>query len=258
MNKPPSNPTPKAAGSGAYNRMTPIDSATWAHLLATFREKPADVGFAATECHVEVRIAQKAWQRGWPGSYPPIREALLDEQTQGRALAEREGAERAKDIRIQAAVEETTRLREAQAGAIKGRKEEAQVITFARANVLLALNASTKIVNALGLIGDKVAQSLAAGNVDAATYVKLLRATAQSVSASVSAGQTVMEMERLHLGEPTKILGLTSATARDQKEALRELEETVEALRAAEARPSISPIQLGDGAVTVEPDPGIV
>ena len=118
MNKPPSNPTPKAAGSGAYNRMTPIDSATWAHLLATFREKPADVGFAATECHVEVRIAQKAWQRGWPGSYPPIREALLDEQTQGRALAEREGAERAKDIRIQAAVEETTRLREAQAGAI--------------------------------------------------------------------------------------------------------------------------------------------
>lgn len=255
MQKPPSGLTPKAPGAGAYNRMTPVDPQTWGHLLAVFREHPADVAFASTECHVEVRIAQKAWQRGWPGSYPAIRDSLLEEQTQGRALAEREGAERARDIRIAAAVEETTRLREAQAGAIKGRKEEAQVIQFARANVLLTLNASTKIVNALGLIGDKVAQALVAGNVDAATYVKLLRASAQSITASVSAGQTVMEMERLHLGEPTKILGLASATTRDQKEALRELEETVEALRAAELNPSVSPIPLGDGAVPIDVDP---
>lgn len=241
MRKPASSPTPRAETTSPGRK--PVDAPTWRLLLGALREHPGDVAHAASAAQVDVRVASRAWATGWAGHYQPIREVLLDEQVQARAQIQRETDERVRSIRIGAAMEESESLRLAQVQARKGQVQEGQVIEFARANVLLALNASTKILNALGTIGEKTAKGMVDGGVlDATLYVKLLRASAQAVNASVSAGQTVMEMERLHLGEPTKILGLAPASSRDAREALRELEETVESLRAAQLAPSSSPI----------------
>lgn len=248
--KPPSgSPTPRTASKG-YDRMAPVDAGTWNRLLECYREHPANVAKASEAAGVEVRIARKAWGSGWNGSYPSIQSTLLDEEVQARARIERDGAQRAQAVRYAAIQEDVDRVKAAQAQAIKARTEEGQLVTFARANVLLCLNASSRLVSALGTVGDKVGQLVTQGNITADQYTRLLRATAMTVHASVKAGQTAMEMERLLLGEPTKILGLQGVgTTRDQAEAVRELEEVLESLKAAEEAPSRSPIAIGDAAL---------
>lgn len=229
-----------------------VDGETWQELLASFRERPEDIPAAAKRAAVDYRTAEKALRYGFGQGWPAISHVLDEEALAVRARLDAEEREAQRLARLETQRKDTERNEAARRQAIKARAEEGQIITFARADTLLALNAATKVLSALSTVGEDVAKAITTpGGITPDDYVRYLRVSSAAMRASVEAGQMVMQMERLFLGTPTHIIALAGAGApRSREEALAELDESIESLQKAREAPSHSPI-----AATALPEP---
>lgn len=239
--RPPSPPLARTTRVSRPNAAPP--RATWDTLLSHFRDHPGAIAAASTAANVTVSLARRAWESGWPDVYPSIREELTAEKDAARAERERIDSESIRAARMKKDMEIAHLREKAHEDRVKSAAQEGQVISFARANILLAYNASTKVLSAMNSLADKVQADMVANGTDPETFVRLLRATASTVRSMADAGEIVMRMERLALGEPTTIIGLApSQDDTDKQAALRELREALEDLETSEGAPSVSPI----------------
>jgi DNA-binding transcriptional regulator YdaS (Cro superfamily) len=188
-------------------------------LLAAFRRAPGVAAAAARAAGCDPRTASKAWNVGLKTHaisshyHRPFSEILAEEQEEIRARLIREERE-AERLAVEAEVRRKGVVREEAVGDLtEERKQEAQLVRQARGSAILLLNSVTQTAAGLNKLAAKVKIALeeaAQGEVtmkEAQQIVSLMGKLTTCLRQSNDAGQRAMEMSRLLLGEPTKIIG---------------------------------------------------
>lgn len=222
-------------------------------LYEAFRSHPGHIADARRAAGVNYRTAQKAWEQGFPGRpgwERPMSAMILEEQEAARArIKELEAT-----IQAQAADLEARRRADEKAKAIQDatetRVQEGQMIRSARAGamgLLRTLNILTmgtarigaRMKDALDALADRVNEdgspvTLSAS--EAGSMIQVCLKLADAMKKVVETGQTAMEMERLLLGEPQKIVGHQQMEEMTLGQAQAELEAGQRAIERARRR----------------------
>jgi hypothetical protein len=168
-------------------------------------------------------MARRGWTLGWP-VYPwaeAIRRVVERKQLEAQEKARAEEVERAR---------QAARQREdARSDAVKTHEEEGRLVKIARVNVGQLLAANARLGPALQVLAERMRVAIEAGEVGVKDGSLLLRNMAATAAATVRAGQIALELERLHRGDPTQIIGIAPVEM-STEDAIREIEEAQAAL----------------------------
>jgi len=194
-----------------------IDQATWDKLLAAYREQPGVASHAARSAGVTRPTAQRAWDSGWPKmpyAKVPISKLIDLERdiARSRMELEDEAAELADDKLMLDAERDRERSRQQ---AIRSREDEAKLVQAARVSVIMGLASAVKLGPAMQAVMQRMATEMTARastpdwtRSDRDEALAQMRRFATILQQLNSAGQTAMEMERLFMGEPEKVIGI--------------------------------------------------
>jgi hypothetical protein len=215
----------------------PVDPAViYPLLLTALRTEPGNLNAAAKHAGVTWNTAQKAWEKGSKKhGFPPLKQVIEQEQIKARALLEAERRSKLAAIALE--------KEQAREGAVAARKQEGQMTQLVRASSLLALRAVTSLSReAVGLaetINKRIEQekkhldlwiqyddAVLRGDPSAQlppfahppslnNLLSILNRTADYAGKITHCARQAMDMERIHLGEPTHIIGIADATPKD-------------------------------------------
>ena len=213
-------------------------------LVKAFREKPGSVLNAATKAHVTRKTAKRAWEVGWPEENPPrlaVRNLLAQEEA--------EAAAKAQQVKSETEAFAATLRHGVRNEALDAREQEARLVKAARVNIANLLVATGRLGPALHALSDQLRASIEAGGLNPMQASTLLRNLATAATQSVRAGQIVLEIERLHRGDPTAILGIAPVEM-SPADAVAEIEAAQEALTRYNRR-GLEVIEGGGQTITV-------
>ena len=198
-------------------------------LVEAFRDAPGLYGKVSEEVGVAFRTAQRAWLRGWSNKPwgRPIQEVIAGAQLVTRAEMLEAQKQAAKTIKravaaevaastpeaVKATVSEAKSIvKSAHHDAEQSRLEEARMVRATRQTGMAALAAIGKLLPGMVKIGEAASKQLVdladGGKVSPKAVLNMMRSFASSYAAITAANQTVMEMERLYMGQPGAILGV--------------------------------------------------
>jgi hypothetical protein len=267
----------------------------WHEIVQGFRDHPGEPRAVARVADVDWRTAQKAWEVGlpYPFAVTPIRELLEAEQVQARAEALRRA--RAEGVppppppaaplepgvlppappRAELPAEQRQNARD---HAAQARAAEAELVRFARGNVVVLCGANAQLVR-LGLqvvqraktqwerllseaeaADMKRAEKVEAGepilpsdfaDIDHKDAERFLRMVAGFTSNVVRAGDTVVEMQRKLLGGDDSLPDDASMTEEEAVAIIGEAEGSLRRYQAGRAR-----LQVIQGGASTTP-PGV-
>lgn len=214
-------------------------------LLEAYRRRPGVAQAAARAVGCDRRTATKAWNEGFthrsvsPKYQRPFKDIIEDEQAEARARLQREAVE-AHELAVK---NEAHRRGVSQEDAIQHlteeRTQEAHLVRNARAATIVLLNTVAQISGGLNKLGGKVKGALEEaskgeiGMREAQSALTLMTKLTTSLRQCNDAGQRAMEMSRLLLGEPQKIIGhahLEGVTVDEAKERVAAAARAVKAL----------------------------
>lgn len=220
-------------------------------LLQGFREAPGNFLSAAKSAGVTAPTARKYWFEGVSSSNEdywnrPFKEIIEQEQVEARARMEHEQKEAAA-IALKKEAERQAKVREQAAkDATDSNVQEASMVRMARQGALVLLNTITQVSAGASTLGKKVAESLKNIADDpeqdlslnqALSVTQTLNRLTTAIRQASDAAQKAMEMERLLLGEPGKIVGhvhahLEPVTVVEAKEKLAAVDRAIKTLEA--------------------------
>ena len=186
--------------------------------MEAYRLDPGNHSAAARETGVQRRTSRRAYETGYPDrpwGVTPIKDLLMQEAELARARMQVQD-DRA-ELDEDRAVLEADRDREAsRQHAIRAKEEEGKMIRGTRVAVMSAIGASVKSAEGLQSAMTKLGSSLLEAGMrtepltmgETNALSAIMRRYASTLRELSQAGQTVMEMERLYLGEPTSIVGI--------------------------------------------------
>jgi len=179
---------------------------------------------AAKEARTDWRTAKRAWHLGWPGRVfsplyagQPMKEIVEQEQVVARGRMKELEAETA---RLQAALESRRKADltdKARNDATESRVAEGQMVRLARGAATQLLGTLMRQAAGASKIGARIQQELdkmASDTVrlltpaDVERMVRMTATLTGSLRQINDAAARSMEMERMLLGEPTKIIGI--------------------------------------------------
>lgn len=216
-------------------------------LLESYRVAHENVAAAARAADCTRRTAKRAWETGWDYDWaPPIKDVIEQEQIMARARVEEE-EERppepteapASSTRDQylAAQEDRARAKE---HAIRARAEEGRMIEGARKSVMQVEGANLKLGKGIQLLAARVAKALEemaelkGKRFNLADGIAILKSYSTMVRDAAQSAKVAVDMERLHLGEATQIIGTpTNFDDADEATLLHELRKGIEVMEAA-------------------------
>jgi hypothetical protein len=212
-------------------------------LVQAFRESPGNIEHARRAAQCGRKLAERAWEKGWPNfrNGVSVQDIFREEQQAARAKLLAEAA-------AKTAMAEKER-EEARKQAIEARKQEGQLVTMARQSCLQAM----VVVGTCITAGKTLAMSLKKHideeakkpdtipdphdptktipnpyRLPMSQAIYMLGRIADITGRLNAAAHLAMQMERLHLGQPNEIIGITTG-----KEDIT-LEEAELRIRAAE------------------------
>lgn len=196
-------------------------------MVAAFREQPGNASHAARSAKCTPHTARRAYRQGYPDrGWPAIKETVGSEQKAARAARQKamreEVAKREADAQALLNGQATAQLEQeildrekARQDAIQTRKEEGQMIRGLRGDVGMMLAVIGKTLRGATNSAGRVAKALETG-VDSTgrkltlkEEMSLQRSTALMLEVAAKGVKVAVEAERLLMGEPTEILGLT-------------------------------------------------
>lgn len=201
-----------------------ISLAQYTDLAKAFRDKPGSVNNAATKAKVTRKTAKRAWEVGWPNENPPriaIKALLAQEEAEAQAKTQM--------VKNETEAFAATLRQGVRNEALDAREQEARLVKAARVNIANLLVATGRLGPALHALSDQLRVAIEAGGLNPTQASNLLRNLASAATQSVRAGQIVLEIERLHRGDPTAILGITPVEM-SPSDAVAEIEAAQEAL----------------------------
>jgi hypothetical protein len=228
-----------------------IDSTLIDALTAAFRMDQGNVTKAARDAGCTFRTAQRAWERGWPQKgFKPIKTIMVEEQLEIRARTAIEVAARAaskeKDLEM------------ARANAVQSRVQEGQIVALARTASLQAATVSSQLLAGARKLAAVVQKSLEAevakqndpasdplDHMSVGQTIQLLSRVVDIAAKINGSAYQVMQMERLHLGQPTDIIAHIDRD--DEEMTLEDAEARVKAAQQAidSAKPRLTVIEGG-------------
>lgn len=223
-------------------------------LLQAYRENPGNVTAAAKAVGTSRETAKRAWDLGWEKFdwAPPIRDVVEEEmviarsrieqqkETEERLMAAEEpaitkSAER-REAHI-AAQEERARAKE---NAIKTRVEQGRMIEGVRKSVMQVEAATLHLGGAIQLLSKRAAKEIKrmANSTkkmkpeELARALHIIRQYSSTVREGAQSAKIAVEIESLHMGEPTQIIGLQSTNFDDasEEELRREIKKALQAM----------------------------
>ncbi len=228
-------------GAGRSGRTPSIRKTQWEALLASFRQKPADILTASNAAGVSPSVAKRAWADGWPDLYPSIREVIVEEAEAARVLRARREAEAVRAQRLAVVREEKAKADEARRIAVDAAGQEQQITQFVRADALLMLNTAARLMDGLGEVAEEVrngiiAKSKAKGGpgIDPQEFAKLSLRVAGVARAASEVAEAALTLERVRTGKPVTVIGVSAATPETREEATAELAELLALLQQAQ------------------------
>lgn len=207
----------KEKQKGKSNR---INQEAYELLLESFRNAHGNVAAAARAAGVHRRTAKRGWDKGWDFDWaPPIKDVIEQEQIMARARVEEE-EERppepteapASSTRDQYLAAQEDRAK-AKAHAIRARAEEGRMIEGARKSVMQVEGANLKLGKGIQLLAARVAKGLEemadlkGKKFNLAEGIAVLKSYSTMVRDAAQSAKVAVDMERLHLGEATQIIG---------------------------------------------------
>jgi hypothetical protein len=235
-----------------------VDESLYQSLLSAFREDPSSIQGAARKAGVVWRTAERAWEQGWPRvGFKAIKLVLEDDRRAARAAIEAEAA-------AKRAMAEKER-EDARKNAIEARKQEGQMVQFARAQSLQCLTAAVELgrtARGLGQAAKELLEGEAeklrrwtayeravlAGDTTAtppefarpAMRPEAVLSVLQRISSYgedvVATAHQVMQMERLFLGQPETLIGVVDVAEMTVEEAEAHIMSSVAVLEAEKQR----------------------
>lgn len=179
-------------------------------LLNEFRLDPSHPYTVAKKAGVAPRTAMRAWELGWPGKgFPPIKETIEAEQQKARAMAMAHHAARKATSQKERddAIEH----------AAKVRLEEGQIVRLVRGSSLQALTVAVGLTGSARKLTKQLTDkidalaSLPAGDPAQLTTNQGLHMLKQIADLNRSiniCAREALELERLHMGEPTSTVAV--------------------------------------------------
>lgn len=219
---------------GYYKRVS-IDQ--YDKLVAFFRRNPGQVKKAAKYVGIGVMTARRYWHEGnKTEQWPPIKHLLRQEKAEARANLARSLADRILD---EEDYKDKIDLELTRIQAVNTSVEEGRMVALSRA-------ATSELQVALVKLSPGVQKLVEALNNELQLYAEMevidldkaftiLRRYASVIKDANTAAQMAMEMERLHLGEPTQHIGLTLDGVEDMslEDAAKEVEAAAAAVKRA-------------------------
>jgi hypothetical protein len=246
-----------------------VDKEYWDKLLNAYRKYPGGHGAVARELHADVRTVRKAWELGfrytsYPAAHQPIREIIEAEEVYARAqMAEAQKLAVIKEAELERARKNEVAER-ARRDAVEARTQEAGMVRLGRTSsigLLISLNklnqGISKLAESLDVSMREICKDTATGLprkmgvVEMQRTAQLLNTLSSSVRQANEAAGKALEMERILLGEPTKIIGVQveSMTLAEASRTVRLAIEASERLKArgviVEALPPCNALSRG-------------
>ena len=223
-------------------------------LVRAFRIQPGIYGAAASACGCAHKTAKKAWLNGWPEKkFPPIIQLLKDERKQVAAtVALTEGEEalaQREEImnEMRAKIDGDLEAEASRAYAMQVKLEEVRMIGATRNMVSAHAQSLATLAEASELLSSRLgasirefamdeAQPLVFGEKDYNKAYKAFRGVAMTARDIATATKTVIEAERLHMGEATEIIGHKDLDEMSVEELMQEIAEADESISDAKRR----------------------
>jgi hypothetical protein len=177
------------------------------------QQRKGNINFseAGREAGCSRKAAAQAWETGWdtkrhPYAETPLKEMVQLEQMNARALIEDENL----DIERQRILIERTALQ----NAADARAQEGRMVKVVRMTATGLLKQCIELIQASAPLTEKMKIELkleaASGTLDADGTLSLLSKVARHAQSCTDIVDKAMRLERLHLGEPEKLIGTTS------------------------------------------------
>jgi hypothetical protein len=202
----------KPKNGGVLNTLHPNKYAT---LVSAFRIRPGVVSHAAKAAGVDFTTAKKAWLVGFDYmNKPAIRVLLEEEMILARGMMDEGRLQGEKKLAEEKVVSDYLAKEKAKKDQAKARSEEAKMVRGMRDNVIKLSTITGRALQGLLQQAAKIERELRRG-IDEATGKKMsirqkmvaLNRLSLLISRSAQAGNDVIRMERVLLGEPTDIIG---------------------------------------------------
>lgn len=216
---------------------TPYSRELYDLLVSAFREHPGEFTVVSKMVGCTRQCATHAWKKGWVPRVvwaKPIWKVLEEEKEAARALVAQKNLSEA---------EEAVLLREkARREAIEAHAAEGQMVRLARSDATSLLAAVGKLQPSLHRLSEKLGRMLMdeGEKMTRREAAALLGMLSRTTKEALAAGQVAIELERLHLGAPTQILGVQDVGEMSTDEAVREIEAAAAALKRAKAMGLVS------------------
>jgi hypothetical protein len=214
-------------------------------LLQSFRLTPGNVTAAARHSGVVWSTAKAAWEKGiphgpWEEYRRPFKDIIAEEQELARARLKEQNRKLAEDA-LRAEAERQKKQREAALQDVtNNRVQEASMVRLARSSAIVLLNNLTNVSAGAAALGKKVRESLehtASKERDltlkeTGQITTMIGRLSTALRQATDAAQKAMEMERLLLGEPGKIVGVQHLEGISVREAEERIEAASRAMQA--------------------------
>lgn len=227
-------------------------------LVRAFRLQPGIYGAAARATGTAHKTAKRAWLKGWESKgFPAIKDIMTEERQAVRAMAAleetEEGLAQKREIlkEFQDELHGHLELEASKMHAMQVKMEELQMLGLARKN----LNSSLQSMLSLAEPAELLASRLGAAIRDFATSTdnalvfgtkeytqahRAFRGVAMGLRDITTAVKTTLEAERLHMGEPTEIIGHKDLDEMSVEDLMAEIEQADSAIAEGKRRGLIS------------------
>lgn len=204
-------------------------------IVAALREHPDHPYTAARLAEADPRTVLRAWEKGWPRRGMPAVKGLFEEE-QAKARAEMQAEIEAKRAMSQKEKEDMV------AQAARARAEEGQLVTLNRASALQATAVAASLSTSARKLGQKIKEKLEElselqvsdkNSPSASVGINLLERVTGLQARALRLARESMELERLHLGQPTNITQQLTDSEMTMEEAAARIESARKAIEGA-------------------------
>lgn len=221
-----------------------IDQDLFDDLVEAFRETPGNFNAVSKAVGVSWRTAKKAWLKGWPArEFGPVSKVIELEELEARANRAEADERKLAELKEDEAVNDAAIRAQARRDAIAARSEESTMVKAARLSAINLLDTSRKLGDGIRDLAPKLRDAIKRIEFaeetdldDIERVAKLLWRLSISTRAGASTAWTILQAERLLLGQPTDIIGLTDLDNMDEREAMKELEEAAKSFERIKER----------------------
>jgi hypothetical protein len=197
-----------------------ISRELYEQMLEAFREEPGNVGYVAKKCDVEYRTAAKCWKVGWESKYFDPAKDKIEQELIAEQLATR--------TRLANSIKSDTKSEVVRQDAVEIRTHETKMVRGARENCIALMACSQKLLGGAFQLSARLGELLRNEQLGVKDGIAVLATIGKLIKDGNESAKLSLVLERLLVGAPTEIIGLTNITVQEAESECRRALATIE------------------------------